>query len=72
MIDTRGIAWCNNEVLRKSTLGLKIPEIVISDGFGKNINIKNEYIIKGDAKSASIAAASIIAKVYRDKNAGIF
>lgn len=69
MIDTRGIAWCNNEVLRKSTLGLKkIPEIVISDGFGiKNINIKNEYIIKGDAKSASIAAASIIAKVYRDK-----
>ncbi|BDR83698.1 ribonuclease HII [Clostridium tetani] len=69
MIDTSGIAWCNNEVLKKSTLGLEVtPGIVISDGFSiKNINIKNEYIIKGDAKSASIAAASIIAKVYRDK-----
>lgn len=69
MIDTRGISWCNNEVLKRSTLGLGVkPEIVISDGFIiKNINIKNKFIIKGDAKSASIAAASIIAKVYRDK-----
>lgn len=69
MIDASGIAWCNNEVLKQSTLGLKkTPDIVISDGFRiKNINVKNEYIIKGDAQSASIAAASIIAKVYRDK-----
>ena len=32
----------------------------------KNINLPQKAIIKGDAVSASIAAASIIAKVYRD------
>ena len=33
----------------------------------KNFNYPQKYIIKGDAKSASIAAASILAKVSRDK-----
>ena len=31
------------------------------------INIPCEYVIKGDAKSMSIAAASILAKVSRDR-----
>lgn len=68
IIDEKGIGWCNNEVLKQSTLNLHIqPSLVLSDGYAiKNINIKNEYVIKGDAKSASIACASIIAKVYRD------
>lgn len=68
IIDERGIGWCNNEVLKQSTLNLDIqPSLVLSDGYAiKNINIKNEYVIKGDSKSASIACASIIAKVYRD------
>lgn len=67
-IDERGIAWCNNEVLRRAVKGLKVPpDIALSDGYAvKNLNIHNEFIIKGDAKSASIACASIIAKVYRD------
>lgn len=67
-IDDKGIAWCNNEVLRRAVLGLKVPpDIVLSDGYAvKNLNIDNEFVIKGDARSASIAAASIIAKVYRD------
>jgi ribonuclease HII len=67
-IDERGIAWCNNEVLRRAASGLKVmPDLVLSDGYAvKNLNIENEFIIKGDAKSASIACASIIAKVYRD------
>lgn len=67
-IDQRGIAWCNNEVLRRAVKGLKVPpDIVLSDGYAvKNLDIHNEFIIKGDAKSASIACASIIAKVYRD------
>lgn len=30
------------------------------------MNIRNEFIIKGDSKSISIASSSIIAKVYRD------
>ena len=43
------------------------PDLVLSDGYlVKNITIENKYVIKGDAKSKSIAAASIIAKVTRD------
>lgn len=68
VIDERGIAWCNNEVLKRASEGLKVkPELVLSDGYPiKKGNISNEYVIKGDNKSASIACASIIAKVYRD------
>ncbi|OFI07710.1 ribonuclease HII [Clostridium acetireducens DSM 10703] len=68
VIDEKGISWANNEVLKRACLGLKIkPDIVLSDGYiVKNLNIRNEFILKGDARSASIASASIIAKVYRD------
>lgn len=68
LVDKRGISWSNNEVLLRSSTGLKFkPDMVLSDGYSvKNINIANEFIIKGDTKSASIACASIIAKVYRD------
>ncbi len=45
-----------------------MPEIVLIDGNPvPNMPIKQENIIKGDSKSISIAAASIIAKVYRDR-----
>lgn len=33
----------------------------------KNFKYKQQYIVKGDSKSASIAAASILAKVTRDR-----
>ena len=33
----------------------------------KDFNLKQKFIVKGDSKSASIAAASILAKVSRDK-----
>ena len=44
------------------------PSVVLVDAV-KNLDIDIEYlpIIKGDAKSYSIAAASILAKVYRDR-----
>ena len=44
------------------------PEFLIIDGnrFKPYQNIKNQCIIKGDAKYFSIAAASILAKTYRD------
>lgn len=68
IIDSKGISWSNNEVLLRSCCGLKFkPDLVLSDGYAvRNLNMQNKYIIKGDAKSASIACASIIAKVYRD------
>ncbi|KEJ01561.1 ribonuclease HII [Clostridium botulinum A2B7 92] len=67
-IDERGISWSNNEVLKRAVEGLKVkPDLVLSDGYAvKNLNIRNEFIIKGDSKSISIASSSIIAKVYRD------
>lgn len=47
----------------------KINPLVLIDGnkLIKNFDINQKYIIKGDSKSASIAAASILAKVSRDK-----
>lgn len=43
--------------------------LVIVDGnrLIRNFNYPQKYIIKGDGKSASIAAASILAKVSRDR-----
>ncbi len=43
--------------------------IVFVDGnrYIKNLNYSQKFIIKGDAQSASIAAASVLAKVTRDR-----
>ena len=45
------------------------PELLLIDGnqFKKYKSIQHKCIVKGDKKFISIAAASIIAKVYRDK-----
>lgn len=67
-IDIKGIAFSNNKVFLDSCTSLPVNvELVLSDGYlVKHLKIKNEFVIKGDTKSASIAAASIVAKVYRD------
>lgn len=67
-IDEKGIAFSNNKVFLESCNSLDIkPDLVLSDGYLiKNINVENKSVVKGDTKSASIAAASIVAKVYRD------
>jgi ribonuclease HII len=46
-----------------------IPEFLIIDGnrFKPYKNIQHQCIIKGDGKYASVAAASILAKTYRDE-----
>ena len=45
------------------------PLLVLVDGnkVPKGLNIKAKAIVKGDSRSYSISAASIVAKVYRDK-----
>ena len=44
------------------------PESILVDGSFKPMNNTNIFsIVKGDTKSISIAAASIVAKVYRDQ-----
>ncbi len=50
-----------------NTLAQK-PDYVIIDGNSiKGMEIAHETVVKGDAKSISIAAASILAKVARDR-----
>lgn len=43
------------------------PDFVLTDGnMTLDISVPQESVVKGDAKIASIGAASILAKVYRD------
>jgi ribonuclease HII len=46
-----------------------IPELLLIDGnrFTPYLGISHECIVKGDSKFASIAAASVLAKTYRDE-----
>lgn len=45
-----------------------LPELILVDGnrFNKYLEIPHECIVEGDGKYFSIAAASILAKTYRD------
>ena len=54
--------------MKKALEGLKVvPDIVLVDAVKIDTTIMQEGIIKGDALSYNIAAASILAKVYRDR-----
>jgi len=67
-IDTINIYWAGILAMRRAVEGLGvIPQHLLIDAKRlKEIAIPQQAIIKGDAKSASIAAASILAKVSRD------
>lgn len=70
-IDTINIYWARFLAARRAIDMLKIkPDYVIMDGNKTipDITIPQHAIVKGDAKSISIAAASILAKVDRDKH----
>lgn len=67
-IDKLNIYQASKKGMLDAINKLKIkPEFVLSDAMPLG-NIPHESIIKGDTKSATIAAASIIAKVERDKH----
>ena len=55
--------------MEKAVLSLgRKPDFLLIDGNSKtSLPIRQEAIIKGDSKCASIAAASIVAKVTRDR-----
>ncbi len=57
------------EDLKKKKRSFEKPDIILVDALTKidTDNIPYKSIIKGDAKSYSIAAASIVAKVTRDR-----
>lgn len=68
-IDETNILISTKNAMLDAIKGLKIcPNHVLIDAVKlESLEIPQTNIIKGDAKSASIAAASIIAKVYRDR-----
>lgn len=68
-IDDINILQATFLAMRKAveSLGVK-PDIALIDGNQKpKLDIEERTIIKGDSKSISIAAASILAKVSRDR-----
>lgn len=67
-IDEINILQATYEAMRMAISELSVkPGILLNDAVTiPDINIKQVPIIKGDAKSISIAAASIVAKVTRD------
>lgn len=67
-IDEMDILNARMLAMQRAMDGLSVsPDLALIDGNRSNgITTPNETVVKGDGKSASIAAASILAKVARD------
>jgi len=68
-IDSLGLHKCNIEGMRRAVNALQIaPEYVLTDGYAiPGLTTPNLAVWKGDQVAVSISAASILAKVYRDR-----
>ncbi len=68
-IDEINILQATYEAMRQAITNLSVqPDLLLNDAVNiPQVNIRQVPIIKGDAKSISIGAASIIAKVTRDR-----
>lgn len=69
VIDEKNILQATYEAMRIAIANLRVrPDLLLNDAVTiPGVDIKQVGIIKGDAKSVSIAAASIVAKVTRDR-----
>lgn len=69
IIDEINILQATYKAMQEAINGLSIkPDKILVDAVHiPDISIPQVSIVKGDAKSVSIAAASIVAKVYRDR-----
>lgn len=67
-IDELNILWASMRAMERAVASLpRTPEICLIDGNRVPKNLRGRAVVKGDSKSLSIAAASIIAKETRDK-----
>ena len=68
VIDEINILSATKKAMTECVMGLSVrPDIVLVDAVKLTLEVPTKAIIKGDALSYSIAAASILAKVYRDR-----
>ena len=68
VIDEINILNATKKAMTECVEGLSVrPDIVLVDAVKLALEVPTKAIIKGDALSYSIAAASILAKVYRDR-----
>jgi len=67
-IDCINILQATKQAMSECVSGLSVkPDIVLVDAVKLALEVPTKAIIKGDALSYSIGAASILAKVYRDR-----
>ncbi len=68
-IDRTNILRATLKAMTMAVRGLSVtPDWVLVDGLQwPELSCKGQTVVHGDARSASIAAASIVAKVYRDR-----
>lgn len=67
-IDEINILEASRLAMKKAINSLSIkPDVILTDAMRLDMGIPEEDIIKGDLKSITISAASVIAKVTRDK-----
>lgn len=68
LIDTENIYYATELTMRDSINRLYLkPDHILVDAMTIPVDIEQTKLIKGDAKSLSIGAASIVAKVSRDR-----
>ena len=68
VIDEINILNATKLAMTRAVEGLSVrPDIAVIDAVKLSLSVPSDSVIKGDAKSYSVAAASIIAKVTRDR-----
>ena len=67
-IDEMNIYWATQAAMKRAIGNLALPvDCLLVDGYPlKEVEYRQMGILQGDRKSVSIAAASIVAKVFRD------
>jgi ribonuclease HII len=68
-VDSRGLHVCNLAAMRRALASLSTrPDYVLTDGFGVDgLGVPGLAVWKGDQVAACVAAASVLAKVTRDR-----
>jgi ribonuclease HII len=67
-IDAWNIYQASRQAMLAALTALKVsPDYLLLDAMSLDVPIEQKSLVKGDARSVSIAAASILAKVARDR-----